>query len=53
MKTLTSMRRAGYAGAATVAKRTRMRVQRHAWKIALTQGREPVPSARWLASWGM
>jgi hypothetical protein len=52
MKTLTALRRAGYRGNAAVAKRTRARVQRHAWKTALPFG-EPKPGARWLASFAV
>jgi hypothetical protein len=53
MKTLTSLRRAGYRGTASAIKRAKVRVQRHAWKVALSQNREPVPTARWLAHWGV
>lgn len=52
MKTLTSLRRAGYQKEAALAKRTRARTVRHDWRIALTQGKEALPTARHMASWG-
>ena len=50
MKTLTSLRRAGYPAEATQAKRQRNRIQRHAWRQALPWA-EPQPTSRWLGGW--
>ena len=52
MKTLTSLRRAGYSKEASLAKRTKARSIRHDWRIALRLGREAEPKARHMASWG-
>ena len=52
MKTLTSLRRAGYRKEASLAKRTRSRSVRHDWRIALRYGEEALPKARHMASWG-
>ena len=52
MKTLTALRRAGYIREAALAKRIRARSVRHDWRVSLAQGREAMPKACHMASWG-